>query len=225
MTKEETIRTFYGTSHEVAGHGAVHAFLDKISLPEAIREVVACREQLEEMFDTVVDGYAYAYNGYTDEVVDFLKAFGITYARTTQSSLTFALPKDWLRLQPTCHLPGEKSFGTLCEKFFESSPADPANVKHRESWLFYAWGHSFEFDDNDCWDVIEDFAARAYQNRDSVWFATNGEIYRYCKAYENLIFSCDGERVFNPSAMSVWLEVRGKTYEVKPNQTLKFDRF
>jgi hypothetical protein len=221
MNEEETFKTFANCGQEIASHGAMHAFLDKVSLPEAICEVVDCRKYLEEKFGRIVSGYAYAYNGYNDEVVSFLKSFGITYARTTEASLSFDIPTDWLRLKPTCHHSREGMLNTLADKFFNHSPSE--SVKQREPWLFYVWGHSFEFDENNNWNIIEDFAARAYNHAEEVWFATNGEVYEYVQAYNRLVFSCNGEQVYNPSAKNVWIELRGKTYCIKSGATLKFD--
>ena len=44
------------------------------------------------------------------------------------------------------------------------------------------WGHSYEFDNNDNWEVIENFA-EYIGGRDDVWYATNIEIYDYVKDY------------------------------------------
>ena len=95
--------------------------------------------------------------------------------------------------------------------------------KHREPWLFFIWGHSYEFDDNGNWNVIEDFAKRISAQKD-IWFATNGEICEYVNAYNNLVFSIDGEMVKNPSYMGVSLEIRGKVYEIPAGKTVKFDK-
>ena len=44
--------------------------------------------------------------------------------------------------------------------------------------MFYLWGHSYEFDENDNRDVIEKFA-EFVGGRDDIWYATNIEIYDY----------------------------------------------
>lgn len=220
MDEEQTYRTFVNSGHEVALHGARHIFMDKVPLPEAVNEIVQNRLYLENKFGRIVRGMAYAYNGYNDEIVDMLEKLGVAYARTTESSHSFAIPKDWLRLKPTCHH-NDAKLGQLAEKFLTCSPQ--SEFKHREPWLFYIWGHSFEFDDNGNWNVIEDLAARLY-GRDDIWFATNIQICEYCKAYKNLVFSIDGERAFNPSYMPVWVEIRGKTYRIGSGETVTFDK-
>ena len=221
MDEEGTYKTFSGGAHEVAIHGARHIFLNKVPLPEAINEILSCRNYLEGRFGRIVRGMAYAYNGYNDEIVNALKSLGVAYARTTESSHSFANPDDWLRLKPTCHH-GDELLGELTERFLNTSPGD--EFKHREPWLFYIWGHSYEFDDNNNWQIIEELAKKAYCKRDEIWFATNGEIYDYIQAYKSLIFSADGERVKNPSAIPVWIEIRGKTYEIDCGKEVAFDK-
>lgn len=220
MNEEETYNLFKDGPHEVALHGARHIFMDKVPPTEALFETVKCREYLENKFERIVRGHAYAYNGYNDKVVEILKSVGVLYSRTTDSSYSFEIPKDFLRLNPTCHH-SDKRMGELCDKFFESSPLD--EFKHREGKLFIVWGHSYEFDDNKNWELIENLGKRAQKCKD-LWCATLGEICDYINSYNNLVYSLDGERVFNPSCNSVWLEIRGKTYEVKSGQTVVFEK-
>jgi hypothetical protein len=64
------------------------------------------------------------------------------------------------------------------------------------SRLFYIWGHSFEFDRNDNWQHLEDICG-VLANKEDIWYATNIEIYEYVKAYDALVYSADGKRVYN----------------------------
>ena len=54
---------------------------------------------------------------------------------------------------------------------------------------------------------------------DTVWYATNIEIYDYVTALRALELSADRTMVLNNSAMSVWLEVDGTPVEIKPGLT------
>jgi peptidoglycan/xylan/chitin deacetylase (PgdA/CDA1 family) len=220
MNEEQTFETFKDCGQEIALHGARHIFMDKVPLPEAIKEVVDNRAYLEEKFDRIVNGMAYAYNGFNEDIKRVLKDLNVVYARTTKSTRTFDIPKDFLEWNPTCHHSDEK-LGELAEKFVSENPAD--QLKHREPWLFYVWGHSFEFDDHNNWDIMENFAEKV-SGKSDVWYATNMQIYSYIKAYNSLIFSCDGEIVLNPTSIPVWIEVRGKVYKILPSQQLRFDR-
>lgn len=171
MDEAEAIAAYKDSGHEVALHGARHIFLDKIPLPLAIKEVADNRAWLEEKFERIVDGMAYAYNSYTAEVVEALKALGVKYARTTESSYSFAIPQDWLHLNPTCHH-GDDKLPVLAQKFLEKKPSDER--KKREPWLFYIWGHAYEYDDNNNWDIIEGLC-RQLAAAGNIWAATNGE--------------------------------------------------
>ena len=101
----------------------------------------------------------------------------------------------------------------LLESFITADPY-PARTM-----LFYLWGHSYEFDNNDNWDVIEKFAERAGGNSD-VWYATNIEIYDYVQAYQALRVSVDESIVHNPTATKVWFCHNGTTYAIEGGQTL-----
>ena len=221
MDEDETYKTFLNSGHEVAIHGARHIFLNKVPLPEAVNEILTCRDYLENKFGRIVRGMAYAYNGYNDEIVNALKSLGVAYARTTESSHTFDIPSDWLKLKPTCHH-ADKLLRNLTDKFVNRSPEQ--EFKNREPWLFYIWGHSYEFDDNNNWEIIEEIARQVYHQRENIWFATNIEVYDYVQAYNSLIFSVDGERVENPSAIPVWIELRGKVYKIDGGKRLQFDK-
>ena len=219
MNEEETIAAFRNSGHEVALHGARHIFLGKVPVPLAIKEVADNRAYLEEKFGCIVNGMAYAYSGVNDETAAALKALGVLYARTTVSTHCFALPSDWLHLNPTVHHT-EPCLGELTDKFLAGAPSE--EFKNREPWLFYIWGHAYEFDDDDNWDVIENVCRRVSEEG-GIWAATNGDIYDYVKCYDSLVYSLDGERVYNPSHRPVWLEIRGRIYRIGSGETVLFE--
>ncbi len=220
MDEELTYKTFINCGHEIALHGARHIFLNKVPLPEAANEIVQNRLYLENKFKKIVRGMAYAYNGYNSEIINLLKSLGVTYARTTEESHSFEVPENWLTLKPTCHHADPK-LGELTDRFLNQSPED--EFKHREPWIFYVWGHSYEFDDNGNWHIIENLCRRLSENKD-IWFASNGEIYDYVQAYNRLVFSLDGERVYNPSCIPVFIELRGRVYEIPCGKEISFDK-
>ena len=220
MNEEETYKTFVSCGQEIALHGARHIFLTKVPMPEAINEIVQNRVYLENKFNRIVRGMAYPYNSYNEEILGVLGKLGVVYARTTESTHSFELPEDWLKWRPTCHHGDEKLFA-LTEEFINAAPE--AQKKKRESLLMTVWGHSYEFDNNGNWHILEGLAQKV-SGRGDIWFATMGEIYDYVTAYENLVFSMDGETCFNPAYMAVYLEIRGKVYEIGAGQTIIFDK-
>lgn len=221
MDEETTFNTFKNCGQEIAMHGARHIFMDKVPLAEAVKETVDNRAYLEEKFGQIVRGIAYAYGAFNEDIKRVLRDCGVAYARTTRSTRGFEIPSDWLELNPTCHHT-ERELAALSDRFFGSSPLN--EFKHREPWLFYIWGHAYEFDDDNNWDIIEALGRRAAEKSGEIWLATNIEIYTYVQAYNRLVFSLDGERVYNPSAVDVWIEIRGKTYKIGAGQTVTFDK-
>ena len=86
-------------------------------------------------------------------------------------------------------------------------------------WLFYLWGHSYEFEGNNNWNIIEEFAEKV-GNRDDIWYATNIEIYDYVKAWNSLIWSSDQKLVYNPTATTLYFMIKSTKYVIKPGETL-----
>lgn len=220
LNEQETFDTFKDCGQEIALHGARHVFLTKVPLAEAVKEIVDNRAYLEAKFGKIVRGMAYAYSSFNADIKRVLKDLGVAYARTTVSTGDFSLPEDFLEWNPTCHHTDPEMKG-ICDKFFNSSPLTEG--KMRESRLLYIWGHSYEFDDGNNWEIIEEIGKLATAD-DHVWNATNIQVYEYVTAYRNLVFSLDGERVYNPSAIPVWIELRRKTYKIDAGQTVAFDK-
>ena len=209
MTVRQVKEVYTDSGHEVAVHGLTHPFLEKLPESMAMWELLKDRENLENTFRTIVRGMAYPFGTCNDTVVECLKKAGLVYGRTTISSHTFDIPSDWFRLQATCHH-NDPELMPLVRKFIEEMPA-------REPWMFYLWGHSFEFETGDNWEVIEEFAAFAGGHED-VWYATNIQIHDYVQAYWRLEFSVDGRQVYNPTVTELFFEKDGEKYSILPGE-------
>ena len=208
MTKQRAQELFIDSGMEVAVHSYTHPWLEQLPVNVCTMEVIRDREALEEDYDCIVRGMAYPMGTFDDEVVEVLKQCGIAYARTTVSTEKFDIPTDWLRMPATCHHNNPKLM-ELAQQFVNNTWRKPA--------LFYLWGHSYEFEGKDNWNVIEEFA-EYIGNHDDIWYATNIEIYDYIKAYEQLQFSVTGEKVYNPTNTELYFVRGGDTYCVKPGE-------
>lgn len=213
MKRSEAVALYKNSGHEVAVHAYNHPFLDRLDCTEIIYEITEDRRDIESTYGTVARGMAYPYGAYNEKIIEVLKHCGIVYSRTVKSTEKFNFPQNWLELHPTCHHDNSK-LTELIKRFVE------VPNKHGNAEMFYLWGHSFEFDTNNNWDVIERFAEYA-GGHGHIWYATNIEIYDYVKAYEALQTSYDKRIVHNPSAVDVWFESKGKTYCVKAGETLR----
>lgn len=186
--------------HEVAVHGLTHPFLERLPVDVMMHEILKDRENLEKFSGKIVRGMAYPFGTYNDNVVRVAQDAGIRYSRTCEAHHGFGIRRDWLRMPSTCHHAEEVLF-ELADKFVNETPFTRWAT---EGWLFYVWGHSYEFRTEQDWDRMEKFCQEV-SNKDDVWYATNLEIYNYVCAYDALEYSLDMKKVHNPSAIDVWL--------------------
>lgn len=196
MTRQQCI-DLYGDDMEIALHGATHPFLERLPAANATYEVIEDRKIIEEMTGHPVRGMAYPYGTYSDQVVELLENCGIAYSRTTVSTGKFDIPTDWLRM-PASAKHTAPNLMEMAETFL--SPLD----RYGKVRLFYVWGHSYEFEKDDNWEVIEELIEKV-GDRDNVWYATNIEIYDYIEAYNRLRWNLSNTVVENPTATDVWV--------------------
>ena len=204
---------YAGCNWEIAAHASTHASLVGLPANIATEEVLRDRKALEEIFGTVIRGFAYPYGAYDDQSVATLKSCGICYARTVNVTHDFHLPQDWLRLPATCHH-SDPRLMELAERFIRTG-------KWWDPMLFYLWGHSYEFEACDNWEVIEEFA-KAVSGKADIWYATNIEIYDYCTAFNRLIFNTAVSVCINPTATDLWFTYGEKEVFVPAGQTVSF---
>ena len=206
----------YYDGHEVASHGVTHAFVGAIPKPSVVGEIFNDRLALENLSGKIVRGFAYPSGSMNNSTTEILRNCGIYYARTNISSYNFNLPDDWYRWDLTCRFTDTKLMKYV-DLFLNTTP----DYKYRPSKLFYAFCHSYEFDNGDTWYILEDFAEKISDHKD-IWYTTNIDFYNYCKAFENLQISADEKIVYNPSAIPVWFSNNGSDFCVQPGETLIF---
>ena len=213
MTQARATALYSQEGIEPALHGYTHPHLKTQPAPQVAYEIIKDRERLEAQFGGIVRGMAYPYGSYSDEVIRVLRDCGIVYARTTHATRDFALPSEWLTWHPTCHHI-EPLLPELTQKFIENAPR-----RDQQPWLFYLWGHAYEFERDNNWNIIEEFAEQI-SGKSDIWYATNIEIWTYIENFKCLVFSLDERYVYNPTAQSMYFLLNGKQHEVAPGQTL-----
>jgi peptidoglycan/xylan/chitin deacetylase (PgdA/CDA1 family) len=203
IPREEIAQLYAG--HEISTHTLTHPTIARSPKEQIVEEIIEDRRNLEKIAGYTVRGLSYPNGSYNKLVKEMLPYLGIEYARTVNSTGNYSMPDDFLEWNPTCH--HKRDLLKLAEEF--------VNL-HKKQYLYmmYVWGHSYEFEDDQNWDLIEGFC-RYIGNRSDIWYATNIEIVDYIKAFQNLKFSADSHFVFNPSAISVWLSVDNEIVEVK----------
>lgn len=231
LTAGEIKEHIVDNGHEIAVHGKMH-MAPGLSRPiDCIQDVLNCRLELEKTFDRIVRGMAYPDSGITnlqneagyDNIRSYLQDLGIVYSRTLGGDNNeFRLPSDWMAWMPTAHHENSRIMAYI-EAFLSLDPdGEKAYCAQRYPRLFYLWGHSFEFDRSNNWELLEEICDKLGGHED-IWYATNMEIYEYVQAYNALVFSADGQKVYNPNLMTVWFRTDTKVYSVDPGQMLTID--
>ena len=217
ISKKEVRKLYKG--HEVAVHTVTHPKLEGLPNSLIVKEIASDKEELEKLSGTIVQGMAYPFGTYSDEVIKVAKECGIKYSRTVEAHRSFKLPKSdsWLKMPATCHHADERLF-ELAEKFVAAEPSSA--YWDYDGWLFYVWGHSYEFRTEEDWQRMEGFVSMV-ANRDDIWYATNIEIYEYIEAFRGLVYSNDATMVYNPSAIDVYMLHNKKRVVVKSGKTVK----
>lgn len=208
--KLEEISDVY-KNHEVATHTLTHPTIERSPLTEVAFEILEDRKNLERVLKKPVRGHAYPNGSYNEEIKSLFKQLGIAYARVVPAVADFNLPSDPLEWHPTAH---HKDPELLKKAQFFMDFKKKQYLK-----LMYVWGHSYEFDNDNNWDVIEKFC-ETIGKRDDIWYATNIEIIDYMDAAKRLIYGAENNFVYNPSVITICLEAKGKYYEVAGGQTL-----
>ena len=228
LTDDEIREYIISKGHEVAIHGKNHRAPGIVRAIDGIRDVLECRMELEERFDTIIRGMAYPDTGIRRcegglsyaRVKEYLCDLDIAYARTAcGDNNRFFLPDDWHKWMPNAHHENPKLM-ELIDEFLETDLSEKAYAASRDARLFYLWGHSHEFDRADNWDLLDKICDKL-GGKEDVWYATNIEVCEYVKAYYSLIYSADGRKIFNPTSMDVWADVDGKCYKIASGKTIR----
>lgn len=205
---EEFAQVYKG--HEVSCHTYQHPTIARCPKEDVLLQVLQDRSVLEAAVGYPVRGLSYPNGSYNSNIIDMLPSVGIKYSRTVNSTGTFAMPANYLEWNPTCH---------HNHNIQEKGKEFLALFKRQYLYMMYVWGHSYEFTDKNNWEVMENFCELMGRHED-IWYATNIEIVDYMEAAERLQFSVNQDFVYNPSAISVWIEVDKAIVEIGGGQTV-----
>lgn len=226
LQPDEIKKYFLDNGHEIAVHGEAHVAPGIADPVRAITDMLNCRLTLENEFGMIVRGMAYPDSGIRrmdgtnnyENIRSYLQNLGIVYSRTLGGdNNTFYMPNDWFAWMPTAHH-NNTNLMKWAEEFV-SIKVEDLYLTRQYPRLFYLWGHSYEFDNNDNWDVLEKFC-ETVSGKDDIWYATNIEIYEYANAYNSLVMSADCTRIYNPTLIEVFFSVDNKEYSIKPGETI-----
>lgn len=226
FSREIAEKYIFSRGHEVAVHGWGHRAEGHLRPIEGIREVLDCRLELEAEYGRIIRGMAFPDSGITkftnsssyEDVKKYLTDLGIVYARSLGGDNNdFRLPSDWHNWIPTAHHPNPKLMEWIEE--FVNFDANSKYKANRFPRLFYLWGHSFEFDRENNWDLL-DRIGETLGGKEDIWYCTNIELYEYVEAYYRLVYSADGRRIYNPTQTTLFFAIDGEDYKIDPGKVL-----
>jgi peptidoglycan/xylan/chitin deacetylase (PgdA/CDA1 family) len=151
--------------HEIAVHSLTHPHLELCDEDTVRNELDEDKRALEALFQTPVCGMAYPYGTFNELVVRVARECGLRYARGVASTHSFDLPENLMAYQPTCHH-ADEALMELAEAFIALRPDKPQ--------VFYLWGHSYEFDVDHNWHIMEDFC-QLIAGRADIFYGTNAQ--------------------------------------------------
>ncbi|MDR1128694.1 MAG: polysaccharide deacetylase family protein [Treponema sp.] len=151
--------------HEIAVHSLTHPRLEMLEDETIFNELEQDKLNLERIFGKPVQGMAYPFGTYNDRVIRIAGRIGLRYARGVGDTLSFDIPLNLMAYIPTCHHKNPQLM-ELAERFVKLKPETPQ--------VFYVWGHSYEFDMDRNWQVLEDFC-KFISGRDGIAYCTNAE--------------------------------------------------
>lgn len=193
---------------EVAVHTVSHPNLMLLSDAQVLAEVLDDRRALEALVGYPVRGMAYPFGPSDERVRNLMRACSIRFARGVRTTGGFNLPDnpwDW---------------ACSCHHYDLEALIDPFLTDDGELKLLSVWGHSYEFDQKQQWEVIENQLRRLGGHAD-VWYATNSEIFACIEAHERMESSLDGNLLHNPSSQTLWLKCEGEKLSIAPGETLR----
>lgn len=165
MNHKECLDTLRG-GHEAAVHSLTHPELTEENEYMRERQVAGDKANLEFLFKEPVYGMAYPGGTTTSpEVIDVIKNAGLKYARLGDQTESFEIPGDLYCFNSTVKHTNPNLL-KIAKDFIDLKPDTPR--------LFYVFGHSYEFDIDKNWDVIESLC-ELLSKSDDIFFGTNHE--------------------------------------------------
>ena len=113
--------------------------------------------------------------GTYEAIKQYLCELDIAYARTLRGDNNqFLMPADFHAWMPSAHHTNPELM-KYADDFLKEDLSAKRRYAYREPRLFYVWGHSYEFDRDNNWDVIEEFC-KLMAGHEDIFYGTNTEV-------------------------------------------------
>jgi hypothetical protein len=180
---------------EIGAHTLSHVDLTKVPSAEAARQISEGKKGLEDLLGKRIYGFCYPRGRYNSRVRQIAIDNGFAYARTVKN-LCFDIGSDRFSLPVTVqffphkrnvYLKNLLGYGPSLERsrlmFAAIATAKLVDrVKHLidicigDQRVFHLWGHSWEIDEQNLWDELEEVFRYFHNNFPRGAFMTNHEL-------------------------------------------------
>lgn len=194
-------------NHEIAAHGALHKNFTGITENEIREEIKTDLDILTQLTKREIISMAYPFGSTNDSIAKIISSTGLINGRTVDDTYKFDLPNNYMIWNPTCH--DSKALEYL---------DDYLKLDNQEMTLFYIWGHSWEFGDQQRLDNMITFCEEIGKAHD-IWSVGNGELTRYLHAVKKV--QINKNQIINPSENKpVWIKLSTGIQILEPGQTI-----
>lgn len=203
----EVVKKLY-QGHEVASHTSSHPYMECLSKEEIIQELKEDKEQLSQLFECEICGFALPFSYYNEIIKECVKECGFTYGRISEESYSYAIPNDNFAWKAGIFHLSEQLL-TFVQGFLESE---------EELALCQIVGHSYDLDferrtNYDMWEVMECIFQKIF-NDSTILPMTHLEIVCYIEAMKKAVIT--NSYIENASEVCLWFEVDGNVVEISP---------
>lgn len=191
--------------HEVASHTCSHPYMYDLDEQQVLHEMQSDRIRLAELVREDVSGFAVPFTYYSDLIAECAKMAGFAYARCSEKSDCYAIPKDFYWWHG-----GKFHWDEDLEDY-----VDGFLKTDEELAICQIVGHSYDLDVYDMWDRMESILKAVSADPD-VWPTTNINLVRYLRQMEKAIITSDWIR--NDSETDLWFCINGRVTVLHPGE-------
>lgn len=194
-------------NHEIAAHGAFHKNFTDISSEEVLEEIHTDLGILKSLTNREIISMAYPFGNTNDSIASLIASTGIKNGRTVNDTHEFNFPKNYMMWHPTCH--DSKVLDHLDTYL---------NLNEQQLSVFYVWGHSWEFGNEERWNNMVKFCESIGKSND-IWSVGHGQLTNYLLATENVIVN--EQKILNPLGnLPIWLNLSSGIKKLDPGKSI-----
>lgn len=170
------------TAHEIGSHTLSHPRLTELPRREAEHEIVAGKQEVEDIVGAEVSSFAYPGGYFQETHVEAVRAAGCTVGRTVER-WKYHYEASCLRVGTTVHayrhlrdvLPvlrhsrGRPRRAATMFAHWDEVAIQLFDEAYARGDVFHLWGHSWEIDQNDDWNRLERVFAHIARRPDAVY--------------------------------------------------------